>query len=369
MKKILYILSIPILFISCNKQVSIIRNLEVLDCTNLKVEKSLDISDKFNCKTVFLETTSECVIGSIKKILIKNNYIYVFDKNVSKSLFVFDMSGKYLFKISPYGRGQGECMFLTDFDIYKNNIVFLSGFDRKLLLYDLKGNFEKEIKLESFGNKNLKVFSENLFLTTGCGAGKRKVEFWNEKGEIVGSYNNKYLPGTYGVLKGLSILKDTAYVNMSFNDTIFAVTKNKEFYPFIYLDFGTKHFPLEKIKNEKDLSKLYEEGYYYNILGIVINRDYIFLNLTIEKRITSFIYNRKIHEGKEAKVLMYKGAMLGIMSGDYANGFISSIDAYLLKSCVNNMKENGNKDYKKCLKLNSSDNPVLFIVTEKNHQN
>lgn len=54
-----------------------------------------------------LETTDDCLIGEVTKLIYQNNLIYIAD-NTSRSIFVFDMSGKLKTKIHANGNGPGE---------------------------------------------------------------------------------------------------------------------------------------------------------------------------------------------------------------------------------------------------------------------
>jgi len=99
-------------------------------------------------KYVTLETSRDCLIGTINKILIRNNRIYVSDFNQARSLFVFDLDGKYLFKISKIGKGPGEYISLHDFDIHTNGDIYI--FDNhgwKFLVFNSAGEHLRDIKM------------------------------------------------------------------------------------------------------------------------------------------------------------------------------------------------------------------------------
>ena len=54
-----------------------------------------------------LETTSDCLICAIDKLITKNNKYYIFDK-ITQSIFTFDFNGKFISKINSIGHGPGE---------------------------------------------------------------------------------------------------------------------------------------------------------------------------------------------------------------------------------------------------------------------
>lgn len=364
MRKIIYILFICVLLISCSKQKSNTKNVERINCTENKIEESLDISDKFDIKPVVLETTQESLIGRIKKVMVYKNRIYVFDQLVSKSLFVFNLDGDFLFKISPYGRGKGEAMYLTNFDIFDEDIYFLSSLDRKILDYDINGNFVKEIRLEDFGNFNLKVFSKKLFFTGGCSHGTL-MDFWNENGKKIKEYKNENRPKqSRGTFKELSVLKDTLFVNIPLNDTIWRVTEDKKVNPAFIFDFGEKRFPIEKMATKEEVRKAKKKNCYFTLESITISNNYIFANFGKDHSFTFFIYNRKTHKSLETKNINYDGIGLFLLKGDYPNGFIFVSTSFEMDCYVNRAKKyKGNND--KIINIKPEDNPVLFIVTEK----
>jgi len=52
-----------------------------------------------------LETSPECQIGTINKLVVKKDSIYIQD-NLQNTLFVFNIKGEYLYKIDNIGRGR-----------------------------------------------------------------------------------------------------------------------------------------------------------------------------------------------------------------------------------------------------------------------
>lgn len=363
--KSIVILLISTVLIACSKKASNAGKLEVIDCTNLKTEEHMDLKDSFNCKSVVLETTSESLIGSINKVMIYKDLIYVFDARKSKALCVFDLNGKYLFKISPFGKGKGEALYISDFDIYNDNIIFLSSANKKLLFYDLKGKFVKEIKSKEIHDNHLTFFSNDLFATINCSKGEMIVDFLNSKGKVIKSYRNKYFPGrcNYGVFKCCSNCGENTYINFPFCDTIYSLTDNKEVIPSIFFDFGSKRFPIEKFKTKEEIKNARRSGNYSELFSYKISEKYVFANISIEHRIKYLFYNRKTHEvSKAINILSVDGIYLPVIIGDVKNGFISSIDANIMYQIINGGKE---KSYNKFSNIKPDDNPVLFIVTEK----
>ncbi len=92
---------------------------------------------------VALQTSKECLIGSINKMLIYKDYIYILDTFISRSLFKFDMNGKYITKFNQIGEGPLEVKVILDFSIDTINnqiITYDRSFSGKILILntDLK---------------------------------------------------------------------------------------------------------------------------------------------------------------------------------------------------------------------------------------
>lgn len=102
-------------------------------------------------KYIKLETSKECLLADIDKIKYHNKKLYILDRRVSKSLFIFDLEGKFINKIKRIGRGPGEYTLLQNFFIdKKNNQLVLFSDNHKLLYFDCTGKYLSERKLNFF---------------------------------------------------------------------------------------------------------------------------------------------------------------------------------------------------------------------------
>ena len=99
-------------------------------------------------KFVKLELTDESIIGSLDKVIIYEERIYILGTQ-THSLFVFDMEGNYLHKIAKVGQGPGEYLQLDFFDIDRENkhIVLTDLNDYWVMRYDFDGNFLSKQKI------------------------------------------------------------------------------------------------------------------------------------------------------------------------------------------------------------------------------
>jgi hypothetical protein len=111
-----------------------------------------------------LETTKESLIGYPSKILYRQNKFYILD-NDSKSLFIFDSNGKFLSKIQKLGKGPGEYISNSDFDVDNNGNVYIWDISvHKLIKYSSDMVTFKEYKFSEYVFLNFSLFSQNKLL-------------------------------------------------------------------------------------------------------------------------------------------------------------------------------------------------------------
>ena len=141
-------------FSSCNreeaktKQEIISINIDKLEN---KTKKEAKLSDFVtNSKIVNLETNDQCYIGRINDIQVINDTIYILDRHIAKTLFLFSINGNFLNKISRIGKGPGEFMEPEAFDVdpLKHEIMLYDNTFNKINIYSKSGKYLRNIKLK-----------------------------------------------------------------------------------------------------------------------------------------------------------------------------------------------------------------------------
>ena len=96
---------------------------------------------------ISLQDTS-VYIGDIIKVDALDTLIYILDK-YKKGIYIFSDKGKHVSTISGQGHGAGEYLEVTDFfvDPEKKTVNVLSRLNKKLYVYDTKGNGIQVISL------------------------------------------------------------------------------------------------------------------------------------------------------------------------------------------------------------------------------
>lgn len=115
------------------------------------------------------------VIGAIDKVIKFKNNIYLLDLFQNRCIYIFDDKGKFINKISNYGRGPKEYNQLTDIFINEKDSTLnvLSRVDKKLFRYDMDGkkmlstermpkSFSTMLKTENGYVANMGYYEENI---------------------------------------------------------------------------------------------------------------------------------------------------------------------------------------------------------------
>lgn len=155
MRTFLYVFISTILLISCNPRID--NNLVQEEAIKISIPKLnsnvIRYSEIFDSvKIVRLETNNNSLIGRIDKLLHYSDKFFILDRNMARSIFVFNADGKFLCKIGKLGKGPGEYFEPRDIaiDPFRDNIIVYDNFKRRLLFYDFEGQFIEDIQLDFF---------------------------------------------------------------------------------------------------------------------------------------------------------------------------------------------------------------------------
>ncbi len=215
-----------------------------------------------------LETTLSSLLGSVDELILYNKHYYILDK-LSKSIFVFDLTGQYQFKISALGHGPGEYLELRNIYIDRQQGCIAAMTGLKVLYYRLEdGRFVKEENCK--GKEPEALITSDTFCSYGYniylnGAVHNLKTFTPTKSL------NEYLP-INKEFKGFATRNNrfssrnetnTLYFNDFLGDTIYQITPTK-LLAKTYVDFGKKKITpdwIQKLGQEPELSFIYKSPY------------------------------------------------------------------------------------------------------------
>lgn len=99
------------------------------------------VGDLFTIDRIIpLETTPDNLIGTISKLQIKNDTMYIFSR---KTVMLFRITGEYIGSLGKIGNGPGEMVLPTDFSVHPNGvqIAMLDNVKEELFFYNNNGKF------------------------------------------------------------------------------------------------------------------------------------------------------------------------------------------------------------------------------------
>ncbi len=140
MKKFYFIIPCIILFSCTNHSQDIISN--IIDVEgSINSAKIVECSDHFKqIDYVPLETTSQSLIGTIRKVEVLDSTIFVMDN--SGSIVSFSKDGRYISRLNRKGNGPQEYSNISDFyiDVDDRSVVILDS-SGDVFKYDFNNNF------------------------------------------------------------------------------------------------------------------------------------------------------------------------------------------------------------------------------------
>jgi len=392
-------LIIVILFISsaCSNN-NRIKNIEQIE-DKIIIEKADLIKNNYRSVDLIedyyfipLETISmQNLIGKVDKIIFYRDRIFILDRKITKTIYIFSSSGKYINKICNIGNGPGEYKELQDFTINTNNdqIVLYCNKYRKLQYYDLESNYLYEDFL-GLNLKSIEFFNNKFFIFTHA-----VYNYLDEYGELnydlietdtSGNILNYKFPSDAKLGIGITVITHNSYFTVGDNelyvswvlsDTIYQINEEKLAIPFCYFDFDNKSIPKEVRKNKEQI-ELYKDvvmdGLYWSRYGELkySNEKFITtISTGISNKTINNFHNVLFSKDLKTKKVFNKiefddDAMFNFPKTSYGDYFVSVI--YPEEILANKEKHNDNTEIGLKginTKINKFDNPILMFTKFK----
>ena len=361
----IYITLLAFLGISCYKQntVSLNSSIETITINN---KLNFNFNKKFKlAKFIPLETNTNCLITDIIKIILTDK-IYIQDRN--SKIFIFNIDGKFINKIDSKGYGPTEYTSISDFTVNDSIISIIDTNEKRLMKYDLKGEFVEEIKLplEILYYHDTKEF--DLRYTGNIGSDLTYDKSNNKFHKLLFNkqniIENKYLPFDpklngyiYRTQSPFYQQNNKLYFIEPINDTIYSIEENKLISKYV-VDFGKHKRPNDFFKEtlpENIYSEMVKNNYIKSIVSFYNFTNIIYFNAYIGKEHKHVIYDKKS-----------KNSIMTSSLWDIENNIPVTPMSYLgeqnyLMSVLSSNDIIENDDINLDLNIHEENNPIIFL--------
>ena len=337
-------------------------------------DKMVYIKDYFTTINYLpLETTDECLIGSLARYNIIEDYILVTSND---HCYLFNLSnGKFIREIGKRGNGPGEYRSGQGYYNPYSKTIYFPDWNSGFLKYSLEGKLLSKITIPEHSSSleypsfatTFSFISEDLicaFFLNINGAESKRVMIFSESGEIIKLFpNNRIIKTNASVI---SIGRDNFYRNNNklffkeeFVDTVYTVTKEK-LSPAYIIDQGKF-----KIKYENR----YDNPFKFQPVTLIMeNNNYVILQWITygEKCYTIYDKNNNIcnsYVAKEGFIDNINNFMPFLPTTvSYDGAFVSILEAFKVVEVLEKNKMKNNPGLAPLLKVNEYDNPILIIA-------
>jgi hypothetical protein len=323
-----------------------------------------------------LETSPNVLIAGITKIINHQDKWYMLDKPQS-IIFVFDQTGKILFKIDKKGQGSGEYVFISDFNInlFTGNLELLEPYGR-LNVYDLSGNYieTKGIKYDGFHAVHQFAALDSCTHVFYSTSQPKKMIYFNldEKKLLHEEFEENQRLGSFAS-NNLYQYQDDWYIFRPIHPVVYKIGKERLEVAFQF-DFGTYTregtTAIFSSEAERFISKAAEElsaQFPYLIEAVRHNSKYIFASLSLKdlNQRANIIYDKSTGKSKfildfteQVEFNSYRGEEI-IVTDEYVLMPVQWTD--LENRITKEMLDDKNKEvFEKLLEAKMELNPVLI---------
>ncbi|MBA4302455.1 MAG: hypothetical protein C0433_20475 [Cyclobacterium sp.] len=353
----------------------------------------LSFSDFFDTTLIVpLEVTPNSLIGEVSKVITTDEFIYVLDRTIAESLFVFDYQGRLLNYFSGTGGGPSEYLRVSNFFISKDETtIFITDLSLgKILAFDQKGNFLFENKFVLGENFADLITYQNGFLIAKPTPDDLAVDlqyldhnlkfvevpFKLAENNFIMEAGNKhqfFYPGTGGVTYFKEVLSKNLYAITPDDVQVYAFNLPED------QVFSPEALPWDNEKPKIHMGKVYSEIRERSLLNVgdqVLDLgSWVLINFHVGDRINLLAFNKTDKTARVVKNFtndldgLVKN-LPGIFPTNYhANEMIINLFPNDIYAALGTSEEsNPYLDYLTKLMPQLEENPVLFIYRKKNEQ-
>lgn len=222
-----------------------------------------------------LESTDEIIIGRINKVELTDSLIFIFDM-MQNNIFVFDLDGKYKYKIGEKGPGPQEYIRIMDFqlDESRNEIKLSDTGSKRIVTYNLQGDFLYAKRIEYYMYSFFPYKSGHWGVNGGQNTDGYDLIFENNENEIEHGFFpiNAQLP--LMMTNNFFYNHGDLMYHFSFSNYIYKI-EDQKLHPYIYVDFGSKGIDYD-LMTDMTNNKIFNSSYLGKIFNVFFHKEKIF---------------------------------------------------------------------------------------------
>lgn len=355
-------------------QMDVINQSEVINIPKI-TNDDLEINYHQLFDTAFivqLETSDSCLIGSISKMSLFNDTVYVLDKK--QSLFMFAPNGKFIREIGNRGQGPGEYAEPMDYFV-DDNIYILDNIQKKISVYNKNGVWisDKIVPFMSFqiGKLNSNTFVFRAFNNYNLHIPKLdNYCLWTtDTNFCIQKIGIKYMYDANSFTfddNGMRFDNDCISVYEKFSDSLYLITNNANLKCRYVLQFNDNRY-LNEIKNSDDAHRIFNtQTDYLQIMNCIFNENYVLMQLVKGHNIFKWLF----YSSYTKQTVLFDAISFPkvcsfapiLRSSCLYNGYLVTCeDADFISKCTNISQYVGG-DFNN---IKEDDNPILFFYKLK----
>ena len=368
------------IIISCNK-VSNMRlddsSIEtvVMDVNDMSIENRDDVFK--DIKYVVLETSKDNLIGQIDDLFFIDDKIIVVDKNIAKSVFIFDNTGKFLTRVSNNGRGSHEYLQLTHVFVENGDIAINDIYKREINYFDTNGKFIKTIQYDLLFNEAESLGDNQIVCNIYQGKSKN-YSYLDDYSFVVLDGNDRYKPvSAFGAdnsnydmilsrIKNLYSFEGHVYCTINFENVIYELTKDSVIAKYRLamtpddledVTFNTTEESMEYTSKHPFFHGFYVELKDYSLFGVSVPnqgcQQFVYNHKTKKAYLIPLYYSNPLCSFFSTNLFRYgDNTIVAPINSSYVVNLRNTMEA----QGINNIFENESLD-----KISEEQNPILFF--------
>jgi hypothetical protein len=268
---------------------------------DVKDFKTIPVKDLIDTIEYIKLDSEKCIIGRISQILFVDSLIIVVDKDNSKSVDVFDMSGQHKYKIGSVGQGPAEYVdpWRVTLKPDKKQIVIEDVRQHKILYFSYTGEFEysertpfmlnyyeyldsgyKAFDVRNMKDPAMKDLKDNTLIVTDEDS---RVIY----GACTDFYSDKFTTVMFNALRKFG---NTLYYSPNYSNEIYKVTDTAAILKYKINITNGGMPPLNKNITDELFDDYCRKYSYFNGDYIELD-DYTCINIMMPKAYFAFIYS------------------------------------------------------------------------------